>query len=85
MGLILTLLLGIFIVVGAVIVFVTKNNDKFVQFSISLAFSVMLMLLAIDLVPEAYEVIDTGKITILTAFFHNPLYSLSAKLFYTRQ
>lgn len=61
MGLILTLLLGIFIIVGAVIVFVTKNNDKFVQFSISLAFSVMLMLLAIDLVPEAYEVIDTGN------------------------
>lgn len=61
MGLVLTLLLGLFIIIGAVIVFITKNNDKFVQFSISLAFSVMLMLLAIDLVPEAYEVIDTGN------------------------
>lgn len=61
MGLLLTLLLGLFIIIGAVIVFVTKNNDKFIQFSISLAFSVMLMLIAIDLLPEAYEVIDTGN------------------------
>lgn len=61
MGLLLTLLLGLFIIIGAVIVFVTKNNDKFVQFSISLAFSVMLMLIAIDLLPEAYDVIDTGN------------------------
>lgn len=62
MGLLLTLVLGIFIILGAIIVFITKNNDKFVQFSISLAFGVMTMLIFIDLLPEAYEVIDTGNI-----------------------
>lgn len=62
MGLLLTLALGLFIILGALIVFLTKNNDKFVQFSISLAFGVMLMLIALDLFPEAYEVIDTGNI-----------------------
>lgn len=61
MGLLLTLILGIFIILGAVIVFLTKNNDKFVQFSISLAFGVMIMLIALDLLPEAYEVIDSGN------------------------
>lgn len=61
MGLLLTLILGIFIILGAVIVFLTKNNDKFVQFSISLAFGVMSMLIFLDLIPEAYEVIDSGS------------------------
>ena len=62
MGLLLTLILGIFIIIGAGIVFLTKNNDKFVQFSISLAFGVMTMLIILDLLPEAYEVIDSGNI-----------------------
>lgn len=62
MGLLFTLILGIFILLGALIVFLTKNNDRFVQFSISLAFGVMVMLIALDLLPEAYEVIDHGNI-----------------------
>lgn len=55
MGLILTLALGLFIILGAGIVFLTKNNQKFIQFSISLAFSVMVMLILVDLLPEAWE------------------------------
>jgi len=55
MGLIITLVLGIFIVIGAVITFVSKNNNKFVNFSISLAFSVIIMLMLIDLLPEVKE------------------------------
>lgn len=62
MGLLLTLLLGIFIIVGALIVFVTKNNNRFINFSISLAFSVILMLIITDLVPEAYEIVDNGNL-----------------------
>jgi len=61
MGLLLTLILGIFIIIGAIIVFLTKNNDKFVQFSISLAFGVMTMLIILDLLPEAFEIIDSGN------------------------
>lgn len=55
MGLLITLVLGLFIVIGAVITFVSKNNNKFVNFSISLAFSVMIMLMFVDLLPEIKE------------------------------
>ena len=68
MGLLFTLILGIFIILGAGIVFLTRNNDKFIEFSISLAFGVMLMLIFLDLLPEAYEVIDSGNV------FYNLLY-----------
>lgn len=61
MGLLFTLLLGIFIVIGAIIVFLFKNNKKFTLFSISLAFGVMSMLVLIDLLPEAFEVVNTGN------------------------
>jgi len=61
-GLILTLLLGLFIVIGAGIVFFFKNNEKFIEFSIAMALSVILMLIIFDLVPESYEAIDTGNI-----------------------
>lgn len=68
MGLLLTLVLGIFILIGALIVFITKNNDKFVEFSISLAFGVIVMLIFIDLIPEAYEIVNVGNqvVNILT-------------------
>lgn len=56
MGLLITLVLGLFIIIGAVITFVSKNNKKFVDFSISLAFSVMIMLMFVDLIPEVKEI-----------------------------
>lgn len=62
MGLLLTLILGIFIIIGAIIVFLFKNSEKFTLFSISLAFGVMTMLVITNLLPEAYEVIDGGNI-----------------------
>lgn len=70
MGLLLTLLLGLFIVLGAIIVFITKNNDKFIEFSISLACGVILMLITTHLLPEAYELVDNGNIlyTVLYIF-----------------
>ena len=62
MGLLVTLVLGLFVLLGAGIVFLTKNNDKFIQFSISLAFGVILMLIFADLLPEAYETIGSGNL-----------------------
>lgn len=62
MGLLLTLLLGLFIILGAIIVFATNNNDKFIEFSISLATGVITMLILTDLLPEAYEAISTNNI-----------------------
>ena len=61
MGLLLTLVLGIFIIIGALIVFLVKNNDRFIEFSISLAFGVIVMLIFTDLLPEAYETINMGN------------------------
>lgn len=60
-GLTLTLLLGLFIIVGAFIVFFFKNNENFIEFSLALALSVIVMLLLMDIIPEAYEVLDTGN------------------------
>jgi len=57
MGLWLTLLLGIFIILGALIVFYTDNSDKFIEFSISLATGVILMLITVDLIPEMLEIV----------------------------
>ena len=57
MGLWLTFLLGIFLFLGAIVVFYTENSEKFVEFSISLATSVILMLIIIDLIPEVIEVV----------------------------
>lgn len=52
----LTFISGLFIALGALIVYVTKNNEKFVQFAISMAFGVMLMLICFELLPESFEV-----------------------------
>ncbi len=56
-GLVLTFVLGLFIVLGSFIVFVTKNNDRFINFSLSLAFGVMISLVILELIPESYELI----------------------------
>ena len=61
-GLVLTLLLGFFIIVGALIAFFFENSEKFIEFSIALALGVIGMLLIGDIIPEAYEAIDTGNI-----------------------
>lgn len=58
-GLFFTLLLGLFILIGTGIVFLTKNNDKFVQFSLSIALGVMVTLIGIDLLPEVIEIMNS--------------------------
>lgn len=57
-GLLFTLLLGFFILIGTCIVFLTKNNDKFIQFSLSLALGVMVTLVGVDLLPEVIEIMQ---------------------------
>lgn len=69
MGLLVTLGLGLFIIVGAIITFVSKNNNKFVSFSISLAFSVMIMLMFVDLIPEIKEIFITEFGSLLGIIF----------------
>ncbi len=57
MGLWLTFLLGIFVLLGAIVVFYLENNEKLIEFSIGLATSVVLMLIVTDLIPEVIEAV----------------------------
>lgn len=57
MKLIITLLVGLFTVVGSLLVILSKNNKKFVDASICLAFGVMAALGILELLPESYELI----------------------------
>ena len=58
MELLLTFLVGIFILIGAFIVLKIENNDRLVSFSISMAFGVMLTLVIIELIPESFELLQ---------------------------
>ncbi len=51
----LTFIAGLFIALGALIVLVLKDNEKFVHFSISMAFGVIVTLISMELFPEASE------------------------------
>ena len=57
-GLILTLITGLFFLVGGLISSKVKNKDKLNAFSISLALIIMLNLLVVDLVPEIFELLE---------------------------
>lgn len=57
MALWLTFLLGIFIILGGLVVFYTKNSENFISFSVSIASSVILMLILTDLLPEVLEAV----------------------------
>lgn len=58
MELLFTLLVGLFIVLGTILILFTNNNKKIVDLSISMAFGVMIMLGLIELLPEAYNIIS---------------------------
>lgn len=52
-------LVGLCILIGSFISFKIKNKNKLLDFSISLALSVLLTLVFIDILPEAYELISS--------------------------
>lgn len=54
-ALLATLVVGLFMVIGAFIVLNIKDNKKIVTFSIGMAFSIMLVLLGKELIHEAVE------------------------------
>lgn len=56
-ALFLTLGIGLFMLLGSFIVFFTNNNNKFVSFSISMSLSILIFLLGLDLIPEAFEMV----------------------------
>lgn len=71
MNLILTLGVGLFTVIGAVIVFLVKdkNKDKFINISMNLAIGVIVSLIVLDLMPEIWEILSNKFNTIYTILF----------------
>ena len=57
-GLILTLIVGLFILLGSLLATKFSNNKRFTDFSISLAFGVVFALILFELLPEVYEVLS---------------------------
>ncbi len=68
LGLITTLLLGIFIIIGSLIAFLIKRKERVVDFSLGLALSVIVMLILTDLLPEIIEHLGVKHIYIFIIF-----------------
>ncbi len=54
----LSLLVGLFILLGSLISIFYKNNKKFTDFSISIAFGVIVGLIILEILPETFEVLN---------------------------
>ncbi len=72
-GLILTLVLGLFIVVGALIALFAKKSENFITLAIGIAFGCLLMLMIFDLTPEVIEIFYSefkfAKATLIITIF----------------
>ena len=62
MGLIVTLILGIFILIGVLVIKITKNSKVVEQLSISIALGTMSTLVITELLPEVFETFKTDNI-----------------------
>lgn len=58
-ALILCLLVGLFLLVGLIFVFKTKKDLKLIDFSIALAFSVLITLGFLEILPESLELVSS--------------------------
>lgn len=58
-ALLLTLLVGLFILVGSLCGIYFKNNKKFTDFSISMAFGVIISLIIFEILPESVEILSS--------------------------
>lgn len=54
-GLVITFLLGVFVLIGAMVALLAKRKGQIIDFSLGLAFSVIVMLIILDLIPEIIE------------------------------
>ena len=57
-SLLLTLLVGLFILLGSFIGLNYKDNKKITDFSISIAFGVMISLILFEILPETFEILN---------------------------
>lgn len=56
-GLLFTLLVGLFIVIGSLLGIYSKNNKKVTDMSVSIAFGVIIGLAVLEILPESYEIL----------------------------
>lgn len=68
LGLLTTLLLGIFIFIGALIALLIKRKEKVVDFSLGLAFGVLIMLGITHMLPEIIETLGLKYIYLFIIF-----------------
>mgnify|MGYP003300678971 CR=1 FL=1 len=68
LGLLTTLLLGIFIFIGALIALLIKRKEKVVDFSLGLAFGVLIMLGITHMLPETIETLGIKYIYLFIIF-----------------
>ncbi len=61
MGLLITFFLGLFILLGAGVTRLSKDHEKVEQISIAVACGTMIMLVVLDLIPEAVEHMGTAR------------------------
>ena len=64
LGLVLTLIVGLFIILGCYVGLNYKDNKKFTDFSISIAFGVIISLILFEILPETFEVLN-GQVGII--------------------
>lgn len=61
MGLLITFILGIFILIGVLVIKLSKNKKVVEQLSISIALGTMTSLVCTELIPEVFETFKTDK------------------------
>ncbi len=68
MTLLLTFILGLFLLLGAVIARTVRDNEKIEHYSIAIGFGALLMLACFDLIPELVESFDSDRAYVPVVF-----------------
>lgn len=58
----INLITGLFFLIGSYIALKNKNNENLINYSIALAFTVLIILLIVDIIPDAYNLFSSYNI-----------------------
>lgn len=75
-SLLLCLIVGLFTMIGLIFVFKSKKDSLLIDFSIALAFSVLITLGCLEILPESYELIS-GEFSGITSYIITFLITIS--------
>lgn len=65
-SLLITLVAGMFFLLGTVIALLTKNNKNLISFSVGISFIVLFLLVVLDILPESLEMFSNSKVLKVT-------------------